>query len=156
MSCLLLLPLGPPPLPLPFSTSHSLCPSGGLPLAARAPCSNSLLKEKSKLNEFRLVRRILTQNSNHTRHNPIAILLCIGESLTLTAIFASKALFNYALISRPNNNNKHTSARFCCSAGLLIPTISSTIITQLGSLQILIFQYTTKQLIRIFVSLASI
>lgn len=57
---LLLLPLGPPPpsLPLPFSTSHSLCPNGGLPRAARAPCSSNLLREKSKLKEFRLVRRI--------------------------------------------------------------------------------------------------
>lgn len=69
LSCRALLPLGPlpPPPPLPFSTSHSLCPSGGLPLAARAPCSSNRLSEKSKLNEFRLVRRIFAYCSLRQR-----------------------------------------------------------------------------------------
>lgn len=49
-----------PLLLLPFSTSHILVLNGGLPRAARAPCSNKRLNEKSgKLNVLRLERRII-------------------------------------------------------------------------------------------------
>lgn len=103
-----LLPLGPPPPPLPFSASHSLCPSGGLPLAARAPWSNSRLSEKSKLNEFRLVRRIFAHYQHWLiDHNIARFLASVDADLTLS--WHSKLIYSFfcsnhtrTLMSRPN------------------------------------------------------
>lgn len=138
-----------------------------LPQRGTSPGRSSALQQQPPQGKVK-IERIPTCSTHfdpdHTSYNPITILLYIGEgaelALTLTDNFRFKSTFHqYALISRPNNNNKPTSARNS-STGLLIPAISSTINTPLGSLLILIFQYgngyNTKQLIRIFVSLTSI